>query len=436
MNPGPRVVEGCLRGASPSPSCPESSPGMSRRTSRQAQARRASRTVRPQIWGNKAGGRPRWNRRLWLVLPALLLAALAALRFLAREDPAALRSRAESFAQAREWSKALDLWRRVNSGPGATGPSLLSEARACLALGRAAQAEQALRRAVAMEPDRPDAWLLLLKIFWIEDRALDVLTLGWAALEHITPDSRREFLRELTLAALTDVPDELARTTLKRWTQTDPGDLDALLGSLRRQAAEPRADDPDRETRRDVLVGLLRSHPGHVGVRETLIGNLADAGETEEGRSLLEDWPSDRRDGRYWRLRGRWELEYDRQPERAAASFRAALADFPHDWRTHYRLARALRRLQRDEEARREAETVSRIREVLDPMTLGPALEAAFAHLQEPTARQALAGLCARAGLDRLARAWLELASDEGSARPAPAAGRGARPGAPRALKS
>ncbi len=133
---------------------------------------------------------------------------------------------------------------------------------------------------------------------------------------------------------------------------------------------------------------------------------LADAGEPEAGRKLLETWPLEQRDGRFWRLRGRWDLEHDHRPDQAVTALQAALVDFPQDWRIHYRLARALQRVNRPEEARREAETVGRIRELLDPLTLGPKLDAAFSHRDEPAAFQTLANLCARAGLTRLAGVW------------------------------
>ncbi len=99
-------------------------------------------------------------------------------------------------------------------------------------------------------------------------------------------------------------------------------------------------------------------------------------------------------------------LRRDHRPDQAVTALQAALVDFPQDWRIHYRLARALQIVNRPEEARREAETVGRIRELLDPLTLGPKLNAAFSHLDEPAAFQTLANLCARAGLTRLAGVW------------------------------
>jgi hypothetical protein len=62
--------------------------------------------------------------------------------------------------------------------------------------------------------------------------------------------------------------------------------------------------------------------------------------------------------------------------------------------------------LGRDGQDRRAAETVGRIREVLDPMVLGPRLDAAFGHLDDPAALRDLGDLSDRVGLKKLAAAW------------------------------
>ena len=123
---------------------------------------------------------------------------------------------------------------------------------------------------------------------------------------------------------------------------------------------------------------------------------------------MLDGWPGPEpgRDARYWRLRGRWELEYDQHPEQAEAAFRRALETFPHDWRSWSGLARALTRLGRDAEARQAALAVSRIREALEPAALGPRLDDDFRHLDDPRSLRDLADLADHAGLSRLAGAW------------------------------
>jgi len=323
-----------------------------------------------------------------------------------------LQKRAEAAARAGDWAAALANWRAVNATGSASSATYLSEARACLALGRAAQAERCLQRAIAADPSDLAPWRLLLQILRVEDRALEAEQIGWRAYVQIRPNQRPELLRELTLSLLADLPDEILRTTLKRWVEGDRADVDAQVALWQRIAASPRAADPDRPTLLAALDSLLSSYPLHVGAREALVAALADAGEPERGRALLDGWPEATRDARYRRLRGRWDLEYDRRPELAVAAFQTALAAFPQDWRSWYRLARAQRMLGRVDASRRAAESVSRIREILDPLTLGPRLDAAVNHLDNPAALQDLAILCDRAGLKRLADAWRALTQD------------------------
>jgi hypothetical protein len=134
--------------------------------------------------------------------------------------------------------------------------------------------------------------------------------------------------------------------------------------------------------------------------------DLADAGEPERGRRLLDSWPASGHDARYNRLRGRWDLDFDHRPDRAADALRRVLLDLPHDWRTRYRLARALRILGRPAEAQAEAEALARLRETLEPRRLTERLNAALERLDDLRARLDLAELCDRAGLARLADAW------------------------------
>jgi len=324
------------------------------------------------------------------------------------KSPSRLITRAEAAAQAGDWTAALEYWRSVNATESARIGTHLGEARACLALNRAAQAERSLHRALAADPTDLEPWKLLLEILQVEDRLLEAQRLGLEAYDRVHPEARRDLLKELTQGLLAELPDELVRTTLRRWVEADGDgdDVDAQVALWQRIAAQPRADDPDRYSLLQSMETLLAGHPDHIGAREALVAALADAGEPQRGRALLDEWPERARDARYWRLRGRWELEYDHRPDRAAAAFQTTVAELPQDWRSWYRLARALRILGRDREGRQAAETVSRIREVLDPLTLGPQLDAAFDHLDDPAALRNLAAICNRAGLTRLADAW------------------------------
>ena len=319
----------------------------------------------------------------------------------------------------------LIVWLVVAGRGGSPRTNPLEEGTAHLAAGRAAQAERALRKAARVDPGNVRPWVLVLEILRVEDRRLEAMKLGWEALGRVAPKDRPAILRQITLACLMDVPDEVARTALNRWIDADPNDFEAETALLRRIGANPRAEDPDRRARVARLEEIVAAHPDQPNPREALIVALADGGEAERGRAVLDAWPADARDARYHRLLGRWELEYDRRAERAVEALRRALETLPHDWPTHYRLARALSMLGRREEAQREAEAVARIREAIDPATLGPTLDAAFSKLDEPRARASLAELCDRVGLARLAQAWLSAGSasaalGSGTTRPIP----------------
>ncbi len=351
--------------------------------------------------------RPKRIRWFFLGLGAIAgILTLAKIAGFIANSPERLLDQAQAAAHAGDWISAVKYWRAINSTRSANSLSHLGEARAHLALGRAFQSELSLRQSISADPANPEPWQLLLQILRVEDRTLEASRLGWEAYASVRQESRRAVLRELTLGLLAELPDDDARRALARWADADPNDLDARIALIARIGNQPRAADPDRMALLAELESILASHPDHITAREVLVTALADAGEPERGRSVLNEWPTNARDSRYWRLRGRWDLEYDNRPDEAATAFRTVLAELPQDWRSWYRLARALRVLGREEESRQAALTVSRIRGALDPLLLGPRLDAAFSDLDKPAALEDLAGLCTRAGLPRLGEAW------------------------------
>jgi hypothetical protein len=375
-------------------------------------ARRPNPSRRPPARGPRARpllvGRPPLPRFPFAIAGAVAVALLIAggVWWAGPTDPSALAERAEAESRAGRWREALATWRAVNATPRARGSTHLAEARACLKLDLAAQAEAALRRSTEAGPSDPDAWRTWLDLLRVEDRPLDAIEVGWAAYRAVPPASRREILRALTLALLAAPPEDLVRETLARWAQADPADLDARSALNRAIADAPRGDDPGRPDRIAELSALLAQDPGHVGLREALVIDLAEAGEPDRGRVVLDAWPEGRRDARYRRLKGRWDLEYDRRPDRAVTDLESCLIPLPHDVRSHYRLARSLANSGNLAAARVAAARVSALRELLDPIPLGRRLAAA---LKRPGSREGLrdlASLCREVGLARLAEAW------------------------------
>jgi len=141
---------------------------MPRRSSPRSPSRSGSPSRRS---GPKETGSGHWRRlslRAWVLVLAGVVGVLLLLKLLGGEDVARLQGRAEAAAQASNWATSLELWRRINTTVGATSTTYLGEGRACLALGRAAQAERALRKAAAAAPSESEAWLLLLEVLRVE----------------------------------------------------------------------------------------------------------------------------------------------------------------------------------------------------------------------------------------------------------------------------
>lgn len=360
---------------------------------------------------------PRWRR--WAIGFLALSVSLALTLFLrGLSSGPRLRAQALAAQDTGDWKAALKAWNAYNqSNTRADAGSLLQEARAALTLHQAVPARLALERATQRQPADPRPWLLLLELLRLEDRPLEALQLGDQALAAVPPQRSAEILRALTLTLLSEVPEAEARQSLAARIKADPADLDAQAAYLRRIAANPSTDDPSRPDRITSLQGLLTTSPQHVGLREALVNELADAGEPALGREALDAWPADARDARFQRLGGRWALEYDDDPRRAVELLRKALTQLPHDGPTRYRLARALKLDGRLDEAREEADRLARTREALDPRRLSSRLEADLSTRDDPEAQADLARLCRQVGLNRLSQAW-QATSTSVSSRP------------------
>src|SRR5262249_34874469 len=121
---------------------------------------RVKSTVAPQpaapagVVRRREGG-----RRHWLLVGVGGLAIILGFVLIGQvipESPGGLRAAAEAAARAGDWTLALQRWRALNAAGAARAATHLGEARACLALGRAAQAERSLRRAIAVDPADPE----------------------------------------------------------------------------------------------------------------------------------------------------------------------------------------------------------------------------------------------------------------------------------------
>jgi thioredoxin-like negative regulator of GroEL len=345
-----------------------------------------------------------------LIAPMTLIVGSLVLWSLSPTDTTALRDQAETAAREGRWAEALEAWRKFNQTADASASSRLAEAEVFLRLDRAADAEEALRKATAADPSQLDPWLTWLELLRLEGRSIDALQVGWTAYDSVTASARLGILRALTLALLADVPDAQALDAIGRFVSADPQDIDARLALLDRRtstAGRSAGLGNSLEERIKIVSDLLAQDPAHPGARAALVSALADAGAWEQAQTRLDSWPEPSRgDPRYLQLLARFELEAGNSPAQAVDSLQKALDILPHDWKTRARLAQALRANGQEAEARAEAEKVERLRETLDPTRLGPRLTKALEFLHQPEARLDLAELCATIGLDQLALAW------------------------------
>jgi thioredoxin-like negative regulator of GroEL len=284
--------------------------------------------------------------------------------------------------------------------------SPLVEAQRALAEGRAGRAERALVRASLADPTDPMPWRLRLELLRLEDRRHEAAVVGREALDSVRGPGWREVLKALTLALLADVPEDTARAALQKFVTADPDDTQARVALLRLLAQASRPGDPGPAERAATLEDLVKRAPEDIGAREAWVEALLDIGEPARASGVLEQWPSAARDERYDRLAGRLALEHDRDPARAISSLERAVKGRPQDWGTRSLLARARRAAGDEEGARREAEAVARLREVLGPRALGKRLEADLMNLDDEDSRRDMADLCERVGLVDLALSW------------------------------
>ena len=316
----------------------------------------------------------------------------------------------ESFnsGRPRDAAERLRIYNQTNY---ATVESWREESRAWLSANQAREAEITLRKAIDRFPTDPLLQLMRLEIERVEDRIVEAISHGDQALAQVHSEDRVLILRGLTITLLDTIPEERAREKLKIWLQTDPQDREAEVALIKRMASDPMAGDMDRPTRIARLKSLIQKDSSFTQAYEALTIELAASGFIDEGRSILDQWPKNVRDVRYDRLKGRWELEYDRRPDLAIQSFERVLQHIPHDKTSWFRLSRAYKAIGRDQESQIAADHVAKLVEILDPRTLSPRLTKDFERLNDPQSKLDLAEVCEKAGLVKLAKGWREEAA-------------------------
>jgi hypothetical protein len=350
----------------------------------------------------------RW-KTLRLVIPTVIV-LLVGLILLGRRTESDFRKEIAEAEKAREWGEAEALWDRFAARyPASRTPDdLVRHARCELILDKPAKARGLLD--AWMRTDRPgtEGWQLSIEL----RRALgdgDGVNLVMRDMLR-SPEARRSaaLLTVATFGILTAMNAEESQERLRRWAETEPESPMATVWLLARQFEEFDLGGGSGSGSFDEADKLAARWPSDPDVLRIYVESLFLRGDYEKVRLTMDRWPEDLRDSVAWsRLSGRRALEVDKDPGTAILHFRNVLAKIPHDWRTRYRLSRALSGAGQAEEARVEAKRTVEIRELLDPSGLEAKLKEAFPKGSQPVPSK-LIELLTRIDQTELARAWSE----------------------------
>lgn len=262
-------------------------------------------------------------------------------------------------------------------------------------------------------PGKPDGWLLILdlaRIFGSSDMMMENTN---EILNHALVNRSTAVLLASTLGLLTDLEQLEVRARLNKWSANEQESPLAKAYLLLRYAENPLPEDPPRDLRIEQARVLASRHPDSVAVLTALIETLFNGGYYQEATEVLDKWPLEDRTGTaYHRLQGRRLQDVEGKHGESVGEYEEALKFMPHDWKTRYRLARALAASGKIEESRNEARRMSEIRESLDPIQLGELLKAVLPKGRSPEPER-LVGLLRKIGLNPLADAWVEWETDQ-----------------------
>jgi len=255
-------------------------------------------------------------------------------------------------------------------------------------------------------PDKPEGWVIfldLLRVLGQTDRIIEIT--DQIAANEIARRSP-EVLMTATLGLLTDLEPALIRQRLTRWAAAEPGEPLAAAALLQRYNENPLPDDPSRDNRLQSARSLLEKFPDNIDIRQALVEMLLTSGQFEEAGKLLQDWPAAGQNSvGFQRLKGRYLQDSIQDYQNAIASFEMVLKKASYDWKTRYRLARALKAVGKEKEAASESARMLEIREILDPTRLEPIIRQAFPKGKAPEPFQIIS-LLNKIGLNSLARSW------------------------------
>ena len=351
---------------------------------------------------------PKKARYLVIIFLVLLIPSVYLIASLSNTENK-LRLAIEKTAKANQFAESEKAWQKLSIArpESVTAKDRVAWATAALRADHPGAALSILDQWKSASPEMPDGWLLLLDLLRVLGDADQFSSELNALLQ--TPVARRtsSVLSSATLGLLTDLDQSDVRSRLKKWVEKEPDQPLAQAALLLRYATNPLPDDPSRDVRLQEARELLQRFPQSLMARSALVETLFNSGLYEEAAEALEGWPQAGRNSTAWhRLQGRRLQDQDQNPAAAVTEFQQVLKSMPHDWKTRYRLARALKASGSPDEANLQARRMTEIREMLEPTALEPILKRAIPKGRPPEPSP-LIELLQRLQLHELAKSWL-----------------------------
>lgn len=344
-----------------------------------------------------------------IVAPLLALIVACSIWF-GRTTENDFRKRIAEAEKTRQWPQAEILWDTfVRRYPGSLTPDdLVRQARCALMLDKPAKARKSLDAWLRTERDGTEGWQLSIEIRRALGDSDGVNEIMREMLRSAEARRSMPLLSAATFGILTAMNAEESRERLRRWANAEPDSPLAESWSIARRIEDTDLDGPIGAGSLKEASELAQKWPNDPDVRRVYVEFLFLLGDYEAVKRAMDQWPAEARDSIPWsRLAGRRSLEVDNDPKEAIRHFRSVLERMPQDWRTHYRLARALAGAGLHEEAQAQARRTVEVREMLDPTSLEKILDTTFKKGKPPSPTK-LIELLRRIGQTELAQAWLE----------------------------
>jgi tetratricopeptide (TPR) repeat protein len=326
-------------------------------------------------------------------------ASLRAFAWHRPDDAPALRLRAFAAQKRGRPAEALGHLAAIPDDSPMGAAKRLQRGQVFIEMLRLRDAEAELRACLRLNPDADEAQRQLLLILGVQRRWRDYRSLLWKV--HATPS--RSILALLLLApyyppsspSVLHPTGEDDEVILRRWIAADPGDPCVRPTLAETYRLRGRFDEALA-----VLEPWLRDHPEDVAARAEWVTTRLNLGERDAVSHWLDPIAGPARaESRFWRLRGEW-LEQQNRDREAADAYREAVRIEPGDLEARFLLARCLRGLSLNMEADAEFSAIRRVGEL---KTLARRISA---DPQRPDLWLAVGTLCAKLGRDREARAW------------------------------